>query len=93
MGANVHPIFNIHRPAKIMILHSFLFNLKMTVFTCDCCVEDRKDIKKVFVGLAKHAGMRVCLPSFQISVSFIILGAGDMKKMIHMLALRRPRDF
>lgn len=47
MGANVHSLINIHRPAKIMILHSFLFNRKMTVLTCDYCVEDRKDIKKV----------------------------------------------
>lgn len=76
-----------------MILHSFLFNLKMTVLTCDYCVEDRKDIKKVFVGLAKHAGMRVCLPRFRISVNFIILGAGELKVMIHMLALRRHGIF
>lgn len=93
MGANVPPLINIHRPAKIMILHSFLFNHKMTVLTCDYCVEDRKDIKKVFMGLTKHAGMRACLPSFRISVSFIILDAGDLTIMIHVLALRRQWDF
>lgn len=72
--ANVHQLINIHHQAKIMILHSFLYNLKMAVLNSDYCVEDRHDIRQLFVGLAKHAGMRVCLLSFQVSVSFIILG-------------------
>lgn len=45
-----------------MILHSFPFNLKIAEhFNCDYSVEDTWPIEKVFVGLAKHMAMHLCL--------------------------------
>lgn len=39
--ANVHQLINIHHQAKIMIVHSFLFSLKIAVLNCDYCLEDK----------------------------------------------------
>lgn len=39
--ANVHPLINIHHQSKIMIVYSFLFNLKIAVLNSDCCLKDK----------------------------------------------------
>lgn len=42
--ANVHRLINIHHQEKV-IIHYFLFNLKIAILNCDYCLEDRQCIK------------------------------------------------
>lgn len=39
--ANVHQLINTPHQEKIMIIHCFLFNLKVPVLDCDYCLEDK----------------------------------------------------
>lgn len=39
--ANVHQLINIHHESKVMIIYSFLFNLKIDVLNSDYCLKDK----------------------------------------------------